>query len=58
MRLGRLRGATRARRPQRGPAAVPGLLAPDLVRRDCFREAPDQVWVADFTHVRTREGSM
>ena len=58
MRLGRLRGATRAKRLKRGPAVVPGFRSPDLVRRDWVREAPDLVWVADFTHVRTREGWM
>lgn len=56
MRLGRLRGAMRARRPKRGAAPLQGVRAPDLVRRDWFRGAPDLVWVADFTHVRTREG--
>lgn len=58
MRLGRLRGATRARRPKRGAAPLQGVRAPDLVRRDWFRGAPDLVWVVDFTHVRTREGWM
>src|SRR5690606_36134439 len=58
MRLGRLRGATRAKRPKRGASPLQGVRAPDLVRRDWFRGAPDLVWVADFTHVRTREGWM
>src|SRR5690606_32601535 len=35
-----------------------GVRAADLVGRDWFRGAPDLVWVADFTHVRTREGWM
>lgn len=48
MRLGRLRGATRAKRPKRGPAPQPGVRAPNLVRRDWFREAPNLVWVSDF----------
>ena len=30
--------------------------APDLVRRDFSAEGPDQLWVADITHVRTRAG--
>lgn len=58
MRLGRLRGVTRARRPKRGAAGVLEFRSPDLVRRDWFREAPDLVWVADVTYVRTREGWM
>ena len=30
--------------------------APDLVNRDFSAEGPDQLWVADITHVRTRAG--
>lgn len=31
---------------------------PDLVRRQWDTGAPDVVWVADFTHVRTNEGTV
>ncbi len=30
--------------------------APDLVKRDFTPEAPDRLWVADITYVRTWEG--
>jgi putative transposase len=32
--------------------------SPDLVKREWSREAPDRVWVADFTHVSSREGTV
>lgn len=35
------------------PAAPP---APDLVERDFTATAPDQLWVADFTYIRTDQG--
>ncbi|MGV8083431.1 MAG: IS3 family transposase [Coriobacteriia bacterium] len=35
------------------PAAPP---APDLVKRDFTAHAPDQLWIADFTYVRTDQG--
>jgi len=56
MRSAGLRGATRQRRVRTtmpAPAATP---APDLVRRKWSRDAPDVVWVADFTYVLTRQG--
>lgn len=36
-----------------GPTPVP---ASDLVKRDFTAERPDQLWVADFTYIRTWEG--
>jgi putative transposase len=30
--------------------------APDLVKRNFTPEAPDRLWVADITYVRTWEG--
>ncbi len=36
-----------------GPAPVP---AQDLVRRDFTASRPDELWLADFTYVRTWEG--
>jgi transposase InsO family protein len=38
---------------------LPGLApvaAPDLVRRDFSASRPDELWLADFTYVRTWEG--
>ncbi len=32
--------------------------APDLVKRDFAPEAPDRLWVADITYVRTWEGRL
>ena len=39
--------------PQEHGAAVP---APDLVRRNFATVAPDRLWVADITYVKTDEG--
>ena len=56
MRFAGLRGRAR-RRKIRTTIPIPGAIrSPDLVRREWFRDAPDLVWVADFTHVLTREG--
>jgi transposase InsO family protein len=56
MRLAGLRGQSR-RKKIRTTIPLPGAIrSPDLVRREWFRDAPDLVWVADFTHVLTREG--
>ena len=32
------------------------MAAPDLVRRDFSAQRPDQLWLADFTYIRTWEG--
>ena len=32
------------------------MAAPDLVRRDFTADRPDQVWLSDFTYIRTWEG--
>ena len=58
MRVAGLRGVSRCKRSRPAPSVVPEARAPDLVRREWFRDAPDLVWVCDFTHVRTREGWM
>ena len=58
MRLAGLQGSVRRRRVRttyRDPAAA---RSPDLVKRDWSRDAPDRVWVADFTHVAAREGTV
>ena len=38
------------------PAATSGTQPPDLVRRNFRPQAPDRLWVADITYVRTWEG--
>jgi len=58
MRCAGLRGITRRKRMRRAPSLPPEVRSPDLVRRAWFRDAPDLVWVCDFTQVRTRAGWM
>ncbi len=57
-RLMRLDGlAGRGRRPSRRTTIPdPAAQAEDLVRRDFRPAAPDRLWVADITYVRTDEG--
>jgi putative transposase len=58
MRIEGLQGKKRQRRVRTtfpNPSAV---RSPDLVQRRWNREAPDRIWVADFTHVATREGTV
>jgi len=57
MRTADLRGVTR--RASRTPRSKPVELAirpEDLVKRAWSRGAPDRVWIADFTHVKTKAG--
>jgi putative transposase len=58
MRAAGLRGVSRQKRTRPAPSVAPEARPQDLVRREWFRDAPDLVWVADFTQVRTREGWM
>jgi transposase InsO family protein len=58
MRLAGVRGVSRRKRARPSVPLLPEVRSPDLVRRAWFRDAPDLVWVADFTHVHTREGWM
>ena len=56
MRRAALSGLVRRRRG-RTTVRVPGVrCAPDLVERDFQPSAPDRLWVADITYVRTWEG--
>ena len=56
MRRARLSGLVKRRRG-RTTVRVPGVrCAPDLVERDFAPRAPDRLWVADITYVRTWEG--
>jgi putative transposase len=56
MRLAGLRGRARRKKIRTTVPAPKATRSPDLVRRDWSQGAPDRVWVADFTHVLTREG--
>ena len=56
MRRAGLRGCIRGRKrrtTRRDPRAVP---APDLVGRNFTATAPDRLWTADITYVKTDEG--
>lgn len=56
MRADGLRGITRAKGPR---TTIPGRgpeTRPDLVERNFTATAPDQLWVADITYVRTFSG--
>jgi len=56
MRIAGLKGVTRRKSIRTTEPAPLDVRPPDLVQRDWFRDAPDVVWVTDFTHVFTREG--
>ncbi len=58
MRIAGVRGQSRCKRVRTTVPNPGAVRSPDLVRREWFRDAPDLVWVCDFTHVRTREGWM
>lgn len=52
-----IQGAKRRGRPWRTTTPDPeGQRRPDLVDRDFTAEAPNRLWVADFTHLRTWQG--
>ncbi len=57
MREHRIQGAKRRGRPWRTTTPDPGAQRrPDLVGRDFTAEAPDRLYVADFTYLRCWEG--
>lgn len=56
MRLAGIAGAHRGRKPITTQAAKVLDDRPDLVNRDFTACAPNRVWVADFTYVRTTSG--
>jgi putative transposase len=52
-----IQGAKRRGKPWRTTTPDPaGQRKPDLVERDFGAERPNELWVADFTHLRTWEG--
>lgn len=56
MRLTSIEGAHRRRRGKYGKRTASTATAPDLVERHFAAEAPDRLWVADITYLRTWEG--
>lgn len=55
MNLADIKGLPIRRRPRSAPAKP---TSDDLVRRDFFREAPNQLWMTDITEHPTREGKL
>lgn len=56
MRCDGLRGVSRRRGPRTTIAGNPAELPMDLVERAFIATAPDQLWVADITYIRTFAG--
>jgi putative transposase len=56
MRAGGIEGIHRRRRGKYGRRSASTATAPDLVERDFTATAPDQLWVADISYLRTWEG--
>jgi len=56
MRAAGLRGITRAKGPRTTIAGTGPDHRPDLVERQFTASAPDQLWVADITYIRTFAG--
>lgn len=58
MRVAGVKGRTRVKRVITTKRKAGAARFPDLVRREWDRCAPDVVWIADFTHVRTSDGTV
>lgn len=56
MRLGSIEGVHRRRRGKYGRRSVSTATAPDLVERNFTAAAPNQLWVADISYLRSWEG--
>lgn len=56
MRIGAIEGVHRRRRGKYGKKTGSTATAPDLVNREFIATAPDQLWVADITYLRSWEG--
>lgn len=58
MRRAGLKGAYRSRYFRTTESDPSARVAPDLVNRDFHASAPNQLWVADFTHIRLDGGGV
>lgn len=58
MRVASLRGRTRLKRIRTTFPDPIAIRHPDLVKREWNHAAPDRVWLSDFTHVKSREGTV
>jgi putative transposase len=56
MTIANIEGIHRRRHGKRRSRIAAGSVAPDLVKRQFVAEAPDQLWVADISYLRTWEG--
>lgn len=56
MRQSGLRGCLRGKRKRTTRGDPNGVPAPDLVRREFAVAAPDRLWLADITYLKTNEG--
>src|SRR3954466_7671706 len=56
MRLGAIEGVHRRRRGKFGRRSVSTATAPDRVERDFTAAAPNELWVADISYLRSWEG--
>jgi putative transposase len=59
MRDNGIQGAKRRGKPWRTTISDPGAVKrPDLVNRDFTADAPDRLWIGDFTYLRCWEGKL
>jgi putative transposase len=56
MRLGAIEGVHRRRRGKYGRRSISTATAPDRVERNFTADAPNQLWVADISYLRSWEG--
>lgn len=56
MRVSKMNGLVRGRRTTTTIRAKDGHRAQDLLNRDFLTDAPDKIWITDFTYVPTRAG--
>lgn len=56
MRVSKMNGLVRGRRTTTTIRAKDGHRAQDLLNRNFLTDAPDKIWITDFTYVATRAG--
>ncbi|GAA4987991.1 hypothetical protein WHI96_25970 [Pseudonocardia tropica] len=56
MTVAGIEGIHRRRHGTKRSRIVAGAVVPDLVKRQFVAEAPDQLWVANISYLRTWEG--